>query len=275
MKLRVFLTLCLVLAVTCCARAEDRLTLDGTVEQGGLLRGRTEPGAKLALNGAPIRVAPDGRFILGFDRDAPEHATLTVSFADGITVTRDIAVERRHYDIQRIAGLPQAMVTPDPALLERIGKENEEVQHARASDSDTLFFEEPFQWPALGPISGVYGSQRILNGEARAPHLGTDIAAAPGTPIVAAGRGTVTLAEPDLYLTGGTVIIDHGYGLSTTYLHMATVEVKQGQDVQQGERIGTVGATGRATGPHLHWGINWYQIHLDPQLIAGPMPKQE
>jgi murein DD-endopeptidase MepM/ murein hydrolase activator NlpD len=167
--------------------------------------------------------------------------------------------------------LPDEQVSPDAATMERIRREAALVARARAADSDLLYFEAPLRWPALGPISGVYGSQRILNGEPRQPHFGVDIAATRGTPIIAAAGGIVTLAEHDLFFTGGTVIIDHGYGLATTYQHMDSVDVAFGQHVEAGERIGTLGATGRVTGPHLHWALNWYEVRLDPALVVAPM----
>jgi murein DD-endopeptidase MepM/ murein hydrolase activator NlpD len=249
------------------------LTLEGAVEQGGLVRGKAEPGAQVVLDGRALRVASDGGFIFGFGRDAPDHATLDVTFADGSREHRDLTVAARHYDVQRINGLPEQQVSPDAVTLERIKREGAVIAHARAADTDLSFFEEPLRWPVTGPISGVYGSQRILNGESRAPHMGVDIAAPRGTPIVAAAAGTVTLAEHDLFYTGGTVIIDHGYGLATTYQHMDRVDVTVGQHVAAGQPIGVVGATGRVTGPHLHWSLNWYEVRLDPQLVAGPMPE--
>ena len=248
------------------------LMLEGAVEQGGLVRGKTEPGAQVTLDGRAVRVASDGSFIFGFGRDAPAHAALDVTFADGSKEHRDLTVEARHYDVQRINGLPEQQVTPDAVTLERIKREGAVIARARAADTDLSFFEEPLRWPVTGPISGVYGSQRILNGEPRAPHMGVDIAAPRGTPIVAAAAGTVTLAEHDLFYTGGTVIIDHGYGLATTYQHMDRVDVTVGQHVEAGQPIGVVGATGRVTGPHLHWSLNWYDVRLDPMLVAGPMP---
>jgi hypothetical protein len=249
------------------------LSLDGTVEQGALVRGKADPGATVTLDGRAVRVAPDGSFIFGFGRDAPNHASLDVAFPDGGHEHRDLSVTARSYDIQRIEGLPQQTVTPDAAQMERVAREGEIIKRARAADTDLLFFEEPLRWPALGPISGVYGSQRILNGEARAPHAGVDVAAPRGSPVAAAAAGTVTLAERDLFFTGGTVIIDHGYGLATTYQHMDRVDVKLGQHVEAGEPIGIVGATGRVTGPHLHWALNWYEVRLDPALAVGPMPQ--
>jgi murein DD-endopeptidase MepM/ murein hydrolase activator NlpD len=250
------------------------LVLDGAIEQGGLVHGKTEPGAAVTLDGRKLRVAPDGGFIFGFGRDAPARAALDLVFADGSRAHRDLAVTPRQYQIQRIDGLPPQQVTPDPAQLQRIAHEGALIVKARAADSDLRFFEAAPRWPALGPISGVYGSQRILNGEPRAPHMGVDIAAPKGTPIAAAGGGIVTLAEEDLFFTGRTVIIDHGYGLSTTYQHMDSLDVHVGDKVEAGTRIGTIGATGRVTGPHLHWAMNWYEAKLDPALAAGPMPAQ-
>jgi murein DD-endopeptidase MepM/ murein hydrolase activator NlpD len=263
----------LLLALAPSASAEDSITLAGVVSQGGLARGEAPPGTTLALDGRPVRVAPDGKFILGFGRDAPAKATLAATFPDGRSTTQEIAVEQREYDVQRIGGLPPPMVTPDSTLMTRIKAEREKIRAARKTDSDQLAFESALEWPVTGPISGVYGSQRILNVEPRAPHLGVDIAAPAGTPIRADSAGTVTLAEPDLYFTGCTVIIDHGYGLSSIYQHMSRLDVSVGQHVEQGDVVGAIGATGRVTGAHLHWGMNWYDVAIDPQLIAGPMPK--
>ncbi|MGA3304698.1 MAG: M23 family metallopeptidase [Stellaceae bacterium] len=248
------------------------LTLDGPIEQGGLIRGKVDPGASVSLDGAPVRVASDGHFILGFGRDAPDHAALDVVYRDGSKEHRDLSVTARQYDTRNITGLPEDQVSPGPELLDRIKRENGEAAAARNIDSNLLFFETRFIWPVTGPISGVYGSQTILNGQPRAPHMGVDIAASPGTPIKAPAAGTVTLAEKDFFMTGGTVMIDHGYGLSTVYFHMSRLDVRLGQKVAQGQVIGAVGATGRATGPHLHWGLNWYQLRLDPALVVGPMP---
>ncbi len=268
---RRFTTAALLLIVATPSWAEN-LSLEGTIEQGGLVRGKTDSGAVVTLDGRAVRVAADGSFIFGFGRDAPSTAALDLVFPDGTREHRDLVVEARHYVVQRINGLPELQVTPDAATLERIKREGVVIAKARAADSNLLFFESGLVWPALGPISGVYGSQRILNGEPRAPHMGVDIAAPRGTPIAAAAGGTVALAERDLFYTGGTVIIDHGSGLATTYQHMDTVEVAVGQHVEAGQRIGTVGATGRVTGPHLHWSLNWYDVRLDPVLAAGPMP---
>lgn len=248
------------------------LTLDGGATQGGLVRGTADPGAEVTLDGRPVRVAPDGHFIIGFGRDAAPKAALDVVDADGSKTHRDLDVAPRQWDVRRIDGLPEEQVTPDAATLARIHRESAELDAALDTDSTALFFEEKLLWPVTGTLSGIFGSQSILDGQPRAPHLGVDIAAPAGTPIKAAAAGTVTLAERDLYFTGGTVLIDHGYGLSTTYVHLSKLDVKRGDKVAQGQVIGTLGATGRATGPNLHWGVAWYQVRLDPQLVAGKMP---
>jgi murein DD-endopeptidase MepM/ murein hydrolase activator NlpD len=262
------------LALATPAFADNVITLDGVLSQGGLARGEAPPGTTLSLDGRAVRVAPDGKFILGFGRDVPLRMTLAAAFPDGSATTREIALGKHEYDVQRINGLPPLMVNPDSALMPRIKAELDKIRAARKTESDMLAFEIAPEWPVTGPISGVYGSQRILNGEPRAPHLGVDIAAPTGTPIKAALAGTVTLAEHDLYFTGGTVIIDHGYGLSSIYQHMSRLDVTVGQHVEQGETVGAIGATGRVTGAHLHWGMNWYEVAIDPQLLVGPMPKE-
>jgi Peptidase family M23 len=250
----------------------DTLALDGPMEQGGLIRGHTEPDATVALDGRRLRVAPDGAFIFGFPRNAPAHAALDVTYRDGGKVHRILTVAPQHYQIQGINGLPQNEVSPNPETLKRILHDIAAIRVAHHVDSDNRDFEVPLRWPVIGPISGVFGSQRILNGEPRAPHAGIDIVAPSGTPVVAPAGGVVTLAEPDLVLDGGTVIVDHGYGLSTLYIHLSKIAVHKGERVAQGQPIGAVGATGRATGANLHWGVYWYEMALDPMLAAGPMP---
>jgi exodeoxyribonuclease VII large subunit len=266
------LALALLLALTGGAQA-GTLRLEGTMEQGGLVRGRVDPGARVSLDGENIRVAPDGRFIFGFGRDAPAKATLDVVFADGSRTHRDLTVAARHWDVRRINGLPKETVTPGPVVLARIEREEKEAAAARAIDSGALAFEAKPEWPVLGRLSGIFGSQSILDGVPHAPHSGVDIAAPEGTPVKATLAGKVTLAAPDFFLTGGTVMIDHGYGLSSVYLHLGSLAVKRGEEVARGQVIGTLGATGRATGPNLHWGFSWFQTRLDPVLVAGPMPE--
>ncbi len=264
----------LLLALAAPAWADNTIMLGGVLSQGGLARGEAPPGTAIVFEGYHVRVAPDGKFILGFGRDAPERVSFTATFPDGSSTTREIALKRHEYEIQRINGLPSQFVTPDPALMPRIFAERDQMRAVHKIDSDQLGFESTLQWPVIGIITGLFGSQRILNGEPRASHLGVDIAAPTGTPIKATAAGTVTLAEPDLYFTGGTVIVDHGYGLSSTYQHMSRLDVSVGQHLEQGDVVGAVGATGRSTGPHLHWVISWYDVAVDPQLLVGPMPKE-
>jgi murein DD-endopeptidase MepM/ murein hydrolase activator NlpD len=187
-------------------------------------------------------------------------------------VRRALAVASRSYDIQRIDGLPDRQVTPAPEDLLRIREDQAAVARARARDTAEPFFKSGFIWPAIGPISGVYGSQRILNGEPRQPHYGVDVAAPEGTPIVAAAPGIVSLAHPAMFFTGKTVAIDHGHGLNSVYSHLATITVADGERVAQGQVIGTLGGTGRVTAPHLDWRVNLFDIRLDPALLVPPMP---
>ena len=255
------------------AAADDAIRLEGNLTQGGLVIGHAPPGSTVTLDGTPVRVGRDGVFILGFGREAAAISELLVVRADGVRDHRTLAIEQREYEIQRIDGLPEQMVTPeDPALLQRIAEERALIQAAWAHDTPAIDFLGGFIWPVEAPISGVYGSQRILNGEPRQPHYGVDMAAPVGTLVAAPASGIVRLAERDLYFTGGTVIIDHGYGLSSTLMHMDSVTAFVGQRVKQGDIVGTVGETGRATGPHLDWRMNWHDARIDPQLLVPPMP---
>jgi murein DD-endopeptidase MepM/ murein hydrolase activator NlpD len=239
--------------------------LDGPLVQGALLLGRAAPGTELRLDGRPVRIAPDGAFVIGFGREASE-AVLEENGA-----RRILKIAPRTWDIQRLEGLPPAQVTPPPEVLERIRRENARIAQVRTLDTAETWFAAPHVWPAEGRVSGVYGSQRILNGQPRAPHYGLDIAGPTGTPVRASAAGLVAMAERDLYFTGGTIIIDHGYGVTGLYAHLSRLDVKEGQRVAQGETIGAIGATGRVTGPHLHWQMNWFDVKVDPQLL---LPKR-
>lgn len=244
--------------------------LTGHLAQGGFVIGHTVPGAKVLLGDRALLVGEDGLFVFGFGRDQAEKAQLTIIKPDGRVEQQALAVEQRTFDIQRIDKLDQAKVTPDPADLARIEAEREQVNAVRGTPTEARHFLVPFIWPAQGPISGVYGSQRILNGEPRAPHYGLDIAAPEGSPVVAPAPGIVRLVATDFFLTGGTVIVDHGFGVQSSFIHMKAVAAKVGRHVKQGELIGHVGKTGRATGPHLHWGMTWLEVRLDPQFWVPP-----
>ncbi len=254
------------------ARADVPLRFDGTFTQGALIVGRTIAGAKVALDGVPLPVDAGGAFAFGFAYNAKRDWSLTVTAPGGATVTRALAVAPRQYRIQRIDGVDQKYVEPPPEVMKRLEEEYHLVRKARATQSALPFFATGFVWPAQGRISGVYGSQRIVNGKPLRPHFGLDVAAPTGAPIVAAAAGTVTLAHEDLYFSGKTVIIDHGFGVSTVYIHMSRLAVKTGDKVAQGQMIGAIGNTGRSTGPHLHWGLNWNQEYLDPATVVGAQP---
>ena len=263
------------LAAFCCQPIAQAFQLDGKAIQGGLMFGNCGPGCKVTLDGNDILVSPEGRFVIGFDRDETGERTLRVTEEGAETESRTLAVGTREYDIERVDGLPPQTVTPDPAALERIRKEAAMVASARARRDARADYGAGFAWPASGRISGVYGSQRILNGEPRRPHYGLDIAAPTGTPVLAPADGMITLAYDDMYFSGGTIVLDHGQGLSSSFLHLSRVLVEAGATVRQGDVIGEVGATGRASGPHLDWRMNWLDRRVDPQPLLGEAPPSE
>jgi len=260
----------LLLAVAAPAAA---LELHGEAVQGGLVTARTVPGAAVTVDGQPVRVSADGVFLIGFHRDEAGPARIVITKPGGEVVRRELPVSARTYHEQRVDGLPPAKVTPSAEALARIKEENAQVAAARRLDAPRTDFVGGFEWPARGIITGVYGSRRILNGEPRRPHFGVDIAAAAGTPVLAPAAGVVTLAHPDMFFSGGTLILDHGHGLSSAFLHLQRITVAVGQAVAQGEVIAEIGATGRVTGAHLDWRINLFKKRLDPALVAGEMPE--
>mgnify|MGYP001456216259 FL=1 len=238
----------------------------GEFIQGHFIIGKTEPNSSVFIDKKKIKVSKDGFFVFGLDRDRKYDVTisLTNNDADKKIIKK---VLKRKYNIQRIDGLDEKKVTPPEEVYKRIKKENNLIGKARSVNSDLDFFKNKFIMPIEGIISGVYGSQRILNGKPRWPHYGIDIAAKKGTKIKASGSGIVTMAENDLYYTGGTIIIDHGHGISTIYSHLEKVLVNVGDKINQGNIIGTVGSTGRSTGPHLDFRVNWFQTRLDPMSV--------
>lgn len=267
----------LVLLVLLCADAlsADRVLLDGQFQQGGLVIGHAPGATGVWQDGKPVRVGEGGVFLLGFGRDHPPQAQLKVVFEDGVEQERILQVGARDYRIQRIDGLPPGKVTPRSAEdLRRIREDAAAVGRARRLDDPRGDFLGGFIWPVKGPISGVYGSQRILNGEPRRPHFGVDIARPPGTPVVAPADGVVTLAVPDMFFSGGTLIIDHGHKLSSSFLHLNRLLVEPGQRVKQGQVVAEVGATGRVTGAHLDWRMNLRDQRIDPQLLVPAMDWQ-
>lgn len=247
--------------------------LEGVAVQGGLIFGQAAPGSLARLDETPVMVSPDGLFVIGFGRDETGSRQLEITSADGEKELISLQIAVRKYAIETVEGLPPSRVTPDPEAAERIRREAELVDAARARRDERTDYADGFDWPAAGRVSGVYGSQRILNGEPRSPHFGLDIAAPEGSPVYAPGNGIVTMAHPDLYFSGGTLILDHGQGLSSTFLHLSRILVEAGATVQKGDLIALIGATGRASGPHLDWRMNWLDRRVDPQLLLGSQPQ--
>ena len=264
------LTLAGLCATALVAKAVD-VRLPDHLQQGELVIGHAPPGSTLEYAGRTLRVTADGVFVFGLARDAADEMHLDVRFPDGSTARIERKVREREYRIEHVNGLPQQTVTPNPKIAARIAREQQGVAEARQRDDARADFRSGFERPVHGGrISGVYGSQRIDNGVPKSPHYGLDMAVPSGTPVRAPAAGIVSFAADHLYLTGGTVLIDHGHGLDSSFLHMSRVDVQVGEQVAQGQVIGAVGMTGRATGPHLHWGFNWFDVRLDPGLLPGP-----
>lgn len=247
------------------------LKLKGEPVQGALIIGQTNPQAnpqvEVYVDNTKMAVTNDGYFIFGFGRFDVKDKVVSIQH-QGHTYKTTVTVQAREFPTERIDGLPANKVNPPAERLARIAKEQKQVKAARGVWSEQKAFLEAFIWPAEGRVSGVYGSRRILNGEPKRPHYGMDIANVTGSPVIAPASGVVTMAVNDHYYTGGTIIIDHGYGLNSTYLHLSQVNVSEGQVLEQGQKIGEIGATGRATGPHLDWRLNiGTSLRLDPQLI--------
>ena len=242
------------------------LEFSGKFIQGHFILGQTEPESKIFVDKREIKVSKNGYFVFGIDRDRKFDIQIT-KVANGKKQIITKKIFKRKYKIQRIDGLPENKVTPPEEVYKRIKKENSAIGEARAINSDLTFFKGKFIMPVKGIITGVYGSQRILNGKPKWPHYGIDIAADQGTMISSSGTGIVTMAEDDLYYTGGTIIMDHGHGISTIYSHLENVLVSVGDQINKGDVIGTVGSTGRSTGPHLDFRINWFQTRLDPMSV--------
>ena len=241
--------------------------LPTSVSQGAMVVGNTHPAAIVEVGGRTLSVAPDGDFVFGVGRD--EKGPLVVKIKQPATgwIEHSIAVTPRDWPIENIRGVPPKTVNPPPDIAARIEREQAQVAAARERDDPREDFAETFQWPVQGRISGRFGNQRVYNGTPKSPHSGMDIAAPKGTPVRAPADGVITFVAPDLYLTGGTVLLDHGHGISSNFLHLSRIDVKVGDVVKQGDVIGAVGMTGRATGPHLHWGMSWFYVRIDPLLV--------
>lgn len=263
----------LTLVATGWFNSAQAVELTGEAIQGGLIFGVTQPGNRIFLDNTEVMVSGDGRFLIGFGRDETGERLLRVEGASGGEELLTLTVVPRQYNIERVDGLPPGTVTPDPAVAKRIAEEAALVSSARSRRDSRTDYAHGFAWPAHGRISGVYGSQRILNGQPRRPHFGLDIAAPAGSPVYAPAAGIVTLSHPDLYFSGGTLILDHGQGLTSTFLHLRKILIEAGTTVQQGDLIAEIGSTGRASGPHLDWRMNWLDRRVDPQLLLKGTPQ--
>lgn len=262
--------LLLFMMLTACAKVDlvDAVELTGQFTQGGMATGVVSPGAQVEFEGKPVYVANDGRFFIGFDRMAPVETNLKIVEGKAVK-TQQIIIEPRTYDTQKVTGVPAKTVNPDPKQVERINKEAARIRKARQVMSDTAFLAGlELQNPVpKARISGVYGSRRVYNGEERSWHKGLDFAAPTGTPILAPADGVVRLAMHDSFMNGHTILVDHGHGVSTIYAHLSKILVKENDKIEAGQVIGAVGSTGRSSGPHLHLGLSWHNIALDPQLF--------
>ncbi|WP_066096312.1 M23 family metallopeptidase [Xanthomonas massiliensis] len=263
----------LLLALPCLAPAQAPesarvVVFPDHVSQGAMVIGKVPPGSRVDYAGRTLRVSDYGTVVFGVGRDEAGPLQVQVVRPDGRRETEAIAVTPRDWPVERVDGVPPRTVNPPPAIAARIAREQAQVTAARARDDARTDFAQPFVWPVTGRISGRFGNARVYNGQAAgAGHSGMDIAVPTGTPVKAPAAGVVTFAAPDLYLTGGTLLLDHGYGISSNFLHLSRLDVKPGDRVEQGQVIGAVGATGRATGPHLHWGMNWFDVRIDPLLV--------
>jgi len=261
----------IVVSMLSVATLVNALELRGEWQQGGLIFGKVPLGTQIEYKGKKLHIAPDGQFVIGLGRDEPALAKVTTIDKSGQRQVHSFKVKARKYAIQKVTGVPQKTVEPDPEQVARAQREAQMAADARKGDLPLMFFAQKFEWPLLGPITGVYGSQRFYNGVPNSPHYGVDIAQPVGTLVKAPASGVVTLVHPDMFFSGGTLIIDHGHGLSSTFIHLSKILVKKGDEITQGQVIAKVGQTGRATGPHLDWRMNWFEERIDPQLLVPPM----
>jgi len=253
-----------------CVNAQTQyVKLSGDFIQGGMVIGNaTKPVETAFIDDVKIPIHPNQTlFAFGFDRDVKETSVFKINYKDGSSEQQTLNVTQREYKIDRVNGVASKYVSPPESVLQRIRNDSAIVKEARAGLSFRTDFTTKAVKPAQGRLSGVYGSQRVFNGVPKRPHFGMDIAAKTGTKVIAAWSGKVMLAEPDLYYSGGTLIIDHGMGITTTYIHLSALHVKVGDVVEQGQLVAEIGATGRVTGPHLDWRLNWFNRKLDPQLL--------
>ena len=265
---------CAAIVLAALAGASAAAEFPASVPQGSLVRTTVDPHAKVRYADHDLRIGPHGEVAFGIGRDEAGPVHVDIRSRDGARRDVAIAVTPRDWPIERIDGVPPKTVEPPPDIAERIKREQARVVAARNRDDARTDFTQAFAWPVEGRISGRFGNQRIyvVDGKdvPKSPHSGMDIAVPQGTPVKAPAAGIVTFAEPDLYLTGGAILLDHGHGVSSNFLHLSRLDVKVGERIEQGQTIGAVGMTGRATGPHLHWGMNWFDVRVDPLLLLEP-----
>jgi len=255
-----------------CFAVNAQVKLSGEVSQGGLIVGKTSKGSEVLLNDTPLKVSANGDFAFGFGRDEVKTHVLKITTADGNTEIKQLTPAKREYNIQKVNGIAKKIMNPNPKAVARAQKDSKQVKAARKTDSDLLSFSRGFIAPIKGTITGVYGSQRFYNGKPKTPHYGLDYAGKKGDPVKAPATGTVVLNVPDMFYSGGTMIIDHGHGITSTFLHLSNSYVKVGDIVNQGDVVAAVGSTGRSTGPHLDWRVNWFNVRLDPALALKVKP---
>lgn len=262
------------IGAACDVRAEWQLPPQ--LNLGGLGVGHVDdPGCAVRVDAQAVRVSAQGWFVIAAGRDAPDRLRIAADCPGGARHRAELIVQPRTWPQERVDGVPPATVNPPPEIAERIAREQARVAAVRTRDDARTDFLGGFIWPVKGRISGRFGSHRVYNAVPGTPHSGLDVAAPTGTPLSAPAAGVVSFADPDLYLTGGTLVIDHGHGLSSVFLHLSRIDVAVGQRLEQGEVFAAVGATGRASGPHMHWGMNWFQTRLDPELalsLSRPTP---
>lgn len=252
--------------------AAQEIALTGEIKQGGLLVGKTLAQNTVTLNGKAITVSKSGDYTFGFSRDDDKSYQLVITSVNGDRVEKTLTPEKRSYNIQRIEGIKKSIMQPNPKSVARARQDSKQVKTARKVASSLNYFAQGFIPPIEGTITGVYGSQRVYNGVPKNPHFGLDYAGNTGDPVKAPASGTVLLWVPDMFYSGGTMIIDHGHGVSSTFLHLSNSYVKQGDTVKQGQVVAAVGKSGRATGPHLDWRINWFNVKIDPALVLKVKP---
>jgi len=250
------------------------VSFDGEFTQGGLVIGQLKAGQSISYEGRKLHLTSGNQFLLGFGHNAPAEVSIVIYDTDKQSETINLRITSRNYNIQKIEGVPSNTVTPPSSVLQRIKQDAASVKQARKLVSNKQDFLGGFIKPANGPVTGVYGSQRFYNGVPKSPHYGIDYAAPTGTPVIAPADGIITFAHNDLFYSGGTLILDHGHGLSSTFLHLSEILVKPNQVVRSGTVIAKIGATGRATGPHLDWRMNWLNQRIDPELVLKVLPSK-